>query len=301
MKLLFLLIASALTTFLEPQQKRDSVLVADHIRYGVVLKDIQEGTPIALPEIKMEGEAPFEFLGGWQLDSTRVSRKKEVPARYDIKASLTLIPYWGGEYDLPDIPVIVAGDTLVFKSSSLDVREPQVDMENYVPADIKPQIKVPYTFAEVAPWAGGALVIGLGIFFFVRWLRRRKKQADSAPDEPAHLKALRKLDAFRGDKHWKAENQKAFYSGVTDVLREYMAARYGIDAMEMTTAEIFDELRGSDIPAGLYEDMKELFERSDFVKFAKHTATAEENASVLPSAVRFVTETYRQEIESDEI
>ena len=42
--------------------------------------------------------------------------------------------------------------------------------------------------------------------------------------------------------------------------------------------------------------MKTLFERADFVKFAKFTATPEENATVLPQAIRFVTSTYQQEI-----
>ena len=42
--------------------------------------------------------------------------------------------------------------------------------------------------------------------------------------------------------------------------------------------------------------MKSLFERADFVKFAKFTATDEENATVLPQAVHFVTATYEQEI-----
>ena len=42
--------------------------------------------------------------------------------------------------------------------------------------------------------------------------------------------------------------------------------------------------------------MKDLFERADFVKFAKFTATDEENATVLPQAVHFVTATYEQEI-----
>ena len=66
--------------------------------------------------------------------------------------------------------------------------------------------------------------------------------------------------------------------------------------MEMTTAEIFDDLKGSDIPPELYQEMKALFERADFVKFAKYTASDEDNAKVLPGAVRFVTATYEQEI-----
>ena len=112
-------------------------------------------------------------------------------------------------------------------------------------------------------------------------------------------RALRKLDKYRGDKYWEPERQKAFYSGVTDTLREYIDDRYGIGAMEMTTAEILPELKKETLPVELFEGLKELFERADFVKFAKHTATREENAEVLPLAVRFVTSTYQHEIEEE--
>jgi hypothetical protein len=47
--------------------------------------------------------------------------------------------------------------------------------------------------------------------------------------------------------------------------------------------------------------MRELFERADFVKFAKFIATDEENASALPVAVRFVTETYQAELEDNAV
>ena len=69
--------------------------------------------------------------------------------------------------------------------------------------------------------------------------------------------------------------------------------------MEMTTAEIFKDLKGSDIPEDLFQEMKTLFERADFVKFAKFTATDEENAQVLPQAIHFVTSTYEQEVEQE--
>ncbi len=79
-----------------------------------------------------------------------------------------------------------------------------------------------------------------------------------------------------------------------------MAARYEFGAMEMTTAEIFDEMKTKDAPKELIEEVKELFERADFVKFAKYTASDEDNAKALPTAVRFVTETYQAEIENEE-
>ena len=289
-------------TFLEPLQKRDSVLIADQFRYGIVLENVPEGTPLALPEMKPEKDSPLEVLGEWQLDSTRISKKKEVPARYNIKASILLTAFDGGIYELPDIPVLMDGDTLVFHGPEepLEVKELPIDMETFQAHDIKPQVKFPYTFKEIFPWVVGVLVfIGL-VYLLVRFIQSRRKAAqEKEKAEPAHIKALRKLDKYRGDKYWKPENQKTFYSGVTDALREYIVSRFGVAAMEMTTAEIFDGLRGSDIPEDLYAQMKDLFERADFVKFAKFTATDEENATVLPRAVNFVTTTYQVQLEEE--
>ncbi len=289
-------------TFLEPLQKRDSVLIADQFRYGIILENVPEGTPLAFPEFKPEKDSPLEILGEWQLDSTRISKKKEVPARYNIKASILLTAFDGGIYELPDIPVLMDGDTLVFHGPEepLEVKELPIDMETFQAHDIKPQVKFPYTFKEIFPWVLGVLVfIGL-VYLLVRFIQSRRKAAqEKEKAEPAHIKALRKLDKYRGDKYWKPENQKTFYSGVTDALREYIVSRFGVGAMEMTTAEIFDGLKGSDIPEDLYAQMKDLFERADFVKFAKFTATDEENATVLPRAVNFVTTTYQVQLEEE--
>ena len=67
----------------------------------------------------------------------------------------------------------------------------------------------------------------------------------------------------------------------------------------MTTAEIMKDLKKTDVAEDLQSGLKELFERADFVKFAKYTASDEDNAAALPLAVRFVTSTYQTEVEED--
>ena len=69
--------------------------------------------------------------------------------------------------------------------------------------------------------------------------------------------------------------------------------------MEMTTAEIFADMKSTDVPKELLSEIQSLFERADFVKFAKYVASDEDNASVLPLAVRFVTETYQTEVQEE--
>ena len=292
-------------SFLEPLQKRDSVLVWDHFHYGIELKDIEEGTPIALPAIteeikeKTAREGHLAIIGDWQMDSVKVSSRKDTVARYDIRAFITLAPEVPGQYELFPLECLVGADTLVFIHQMMDVKEPSIDMETFQPNDIKPQVKFPVTFAEVFPWVLISLFLAFIIATAVYILRQRRGTAAREKEaEPAHIRALRKLDRFRGEKYWKPEQQKAFYSGVTDTLREYIASRFGIGAMEMTTAEVFDSLKGSsEITPDLYQSTKDLFERADFVKFAKYTASDEDNATVLPTAVRFVSSTYLESIE----
>jgi hypothetical protein len=97
------------------------------------------------------------------------------------------------------------------------------------------------------------------------------------------------------------EKQKMFYTGVTDALREYISYRYGISAMEMTSAELFNEMKNLEgVTSDQLSQIKELFETADFVKFAKFVASDEDNASAVPRAVRFVTETYQIELEKQQ-
>ena len=293
--------------FLQQLQERDSVLIADQLLYGFELKQVKEGTQLVLPEIPQEQDYRLMFLTPWSLDTVKVSRqKKGLPKFYDLKGSVRIASFEEGIYDLAPIAVQRMNedgvtDTLLFEPLRLEVKTMPVDTASFVPHDIKGQIRYPLTLAEVLPWASGAwLLIMLTILAVcLVMIHRRKNDPAFEHKEPAHIVALRKLDQYRGNKMWAPEKQKSFYSGVTDTLREYIAARYGVSAMEMTTAEIFEDLKSTDAPKEIMAEVKELFERADFVKFAKYVASDEDNAAALPIAVRFVTETYQAEIESD--
>ncbi|MBR1873024.1 MAG: hypothetical protein IJ795_07450 [Bacteroidales bacterium] len=293
-------------SFLRQMQKRDSVLIGDQLQYGVLLEDVTEGTSFMLPDLSKGLRDSVEVLGGWQIDTVKTRRYGKGHKVHDIEVRTLISSFDEGLYDLPPISVVRKlsdgqVDTLVFKGLSLDVRTMPVDTATFTPHDIKPQMKYPVTPDEVLPWVGGLWVItAIAVLIWaLLTMRRRREEVRQEMLEPAHIVALRKLDKYRSSKFWAPEKQKAFYSGITDALREYMARRYEIGAMEMTTAEIFEALRDTDVPKYLYTDMKGLFERSDFVKFAKMTVPEEDNAKVLPSAVRFVTETYRSEVEAE--
>ena len=292
--------------FLQQLQERDSVLVADQLLYGFELKQVKEGTGLILPEIPQEQDFRLMYLSPWILDTVKVTKQKNgLPRLLDLRGSVVVSSFEEGLYELPQIVVGRLSeegvtDTLVFEPLRLEVKTMPVDTATFVPHDIKGQIRYPLTFAEIFPWVLGVCAAVLLMIFAIRFIimRRRAEDPAYAHKDPAHIIALRKLDKYRGSKMWAPEKQKLFYSGVTDTLREYISSRYGVPAMEMTTAQIFDDMKATDAPEALLKEVRELFDRADFVKFAKYVASEEDNASALPVAVRFVTETYQADVEN---
>ena len=243
----------------------------------------------------------------WQMDTVKVTKqKKGQPGLLDLRGGLTITSFDEGIYYLPPLAVQRLSkegvlDTLVFDPQKVEIKTMPVDTATFQPHDIKGVIKYPVTFAEVAPWVAGGLAV-LGLIALVIWLiirYRRTHDPEYIRKDPAHIVALRKLDKYRGNSLWTPEKQKTFYSGITDTLREYIAERYGVGAMEMTTAEIFNDMKKTDVPSELLDELKDLFERADFVKFAKFAASDEDNAKALPVAVRFVTSTYQVELDNE--
>ena len=313
------------SSFIQPVTPRDSILVADRLLYGFELDNVPDSTVLAFPRIATPFMQDVLALPQWQVDTVKVQKIRANNVRLlNIRASIAIQPFEEGTYELP--PLFVQRihtdgtvDTIQFNRQTIEVFTMPVDTATYVPHDLRGQIKYPVTFAEILPWLMGFWALALLIAGLAAWIVSRRRNAEGpAFQEPAHITALRKLDKYRGEKFWAPDKQKQFYSGVTDALREYIVSRYGVGAMEMTTAEIFDGLRGTDIPVDLmttaeifdglrgtdipvdlYEEMKNLFERADFVKFAKYIATPEDNATVLPQAVRFVTSTYQTEVEEE--
>ena len=292
-------------TVLVPLQQRDSVLIADQLFYGFELEKVEEGTQFAFPQIKDTLMTNIRIVKQWQMDTLKASKaKKGQPRLMDLRAGLTITSFDEGIYYLPPLAVQRLSkdgvlDTLVFEPQKVEIKTMPLDTATFKPHDIKGPVNYPLTFAEVVPWVAGGLALA-GLIALIVWLIVRYKRAHNPEyikKDPAHIVALRKLDKYRGNSMWAPEKQKAFYSGITDALREYIADRYGIGAMEMTTAEIFEDMKRTDAPQELLDELRNLFERADFVKFAKFTASDEDNAKALPVAVRFVTSTYQSDIE----
>lgn len=289
-------------TFIRQSTRRDTLLIGDQVSYGYTLRKVEDGSLVVMPVVEIGGVSDsLEVTDSWRQDTIKTyTRKKQT--FHDIEVKTTFTSFNEGEWEIPaqDFALVHAGgaiDTLSLDGFNVIYAEPQIDTATFKAHPIKDQITYPVTFRETLPWAGLAVAVA-GIIALVVLLvkRHQKKVAEELAKEPAHIKALRKVDKFRDKSYWEAPKQKAFYSGITDALREYIDSRYGVGAMEMTTSEIVEALKRKDLDPDLRDELQVLFERADFIKFAKHTASDDENMTVVPFAVRFISTTYQQEI-----
>ena len=282
---------------------RDSILIGDQIEWTIDLQ-LAPGEAVRISKPGPEPVPGVEALGEITLDT--LSAKNGTLA---LRGHVTLTSFDSGSYVLPPLHVLLARadgsiDTLEYAGPHLEVNTIPIDTATFQPYDIKGQIRYPLTFKEVIPWIGLAALLAALVWLAIRWIRLRRQNRDffgkPVVKDPPHIVALRSLEKTRSQKLWQTGRQKQFYTQVTDALRQYIADRYGIAALEQTSAEMFRELCEKDIDPALTEKLKDLFTTADFVKFAKHTASDQENENAVPTAIRFVNETYMNDIQKEE-
>src|SRR5690606_36364224 len=66
----------------------------------------------------------------------------------------------------------------------------------------------------------------------------------------------------------RPRDAREFAFELSEILREYLAARYGIDALEATTAELTERLAPLSLPDGAHDWMRSTGEALDAMKFA---------------------------------
>ena len=99
------------------------------------------------------------------------------------------------------------------------------------------------------------------------------------------------LQQVKDEKLWQSGKIKEFYTEITDILREYMDRRFGINAMELTSEQILAFVRKNPEMEEVRQLLRQMLELSDLVKFAKFIPLEDENQRSMSDAFVFVEKT----------
>ena len=211
--------------------------------------------------------------------------------------TLTLTSFDGNLYHLPPFKVKVNGKEVKSADLALKVVEMEVDtthMEKFFgPKDVQDN---PFQWSDwsLSFWLS-VLMLVLAALGYYLYLRLRSNKPVIAHIKIVkrllpHQKAMKEIEQIKADKMVMSENQKEYYTKLTDTLRKYIEERYGFSAMEMTSSEIIDRLMSTGDQQSL-DELRQLFTTADLVKFAKYSTMINENDANLVSAIDFINQT----------
>lgn len=244
--------------------------------------------------------AGVEILSLSKADSTEIENDRLV-----IKQDLLITSFDSSLYLLPPLKVIDGVDTVYSNQVALKVSTIPVNVDKPEEFfDIKDVWKPPFVWADYYPIIYGillALFLICLIAYIVKRIRARKSLIPFKKEEPKlppHEQAIKELDDIKRQKLWQQGRSKEYYTQVTETLRKYIVARFGINAMEMTSGEILDLIRKNTEAQSVYDNLRQILSLADFVKFAKMKPLPDENDLSLMNAYLFVNQTKIEEVKT---
>jgi hypothetical protein len=296
--LIFLLTAQALLVAAQVsvEARIDSIemMMGEQVHVTLTVS-APEGSKIVFPQYKRTQQ----LVPGVEVLETRIEN--------DNVQVLTLTSFDENLYYLPPFPVLVNGDTVKSKELALKVIAIDVDTTHYEkffgPKDVQDN---PFLWSEWAPlvWLTVLMLVllALGGYLFKR-LRDNKPiitYVRVVKKLLPHQKAMKEIEQIKADKMQSSENQKEYYTKLTDTIRRYIEERYGFSAMEMTSSEIIERLMQQGDQKAL-DELRMLFQTADLVKFAKYSTLINENDMNLVTAVDFINSTKAENLPTEEV
>ena len=266
------------------------------------------GDPLHVSVVTIAKSAvPVNLPGTLDLGNLSLLDRKEAEqnlgdGRIRREFTLTVAGYETGDTRIPAIEVTYLGPhgdvrtvstaPIPIKIASLIANEPEPALKD------SPGGPPPVVVMEQNLWpayiAGGVLAAALGALvaaLVVRRLRARRGERPGPPPRPAHEIALERLDRLGAYGFLENADNRPFYFAVSEVIREYLGARYGFDSLELTTDELGAELKKRAGRELVLSEVSGWLGACDLVKFAKISPTAAEARGALESAIRIVSTT----------
>lgn len=296
MSCLLLGVKSSAQVSVEAKIDSISILVGEQTNMEVAVT-ARKGARIVWPNIK-----PSHYLvPGVEIIDVADGDTSEVDNNVRISKRITLTSFDEKLYPIPGMKVKVDGKP--YEANQLALKVMTIDVDTLHPNQFYPPKTVqnnPFLWSE---WSGlfwmSVLVLALmgGIFYLYIRLRENKPiiaKIRIVKKVLPHQRALSAMEKIKAEHLERSDDQKTYYTQLTDALRQYINERFGFNAMEMTSSEIIERLQQNG-DKKMIGELKELFETADLVKFAKYSTLINENDLNLVNAINFIDQTKTNE------
>ena len=239
--------------------------------------------------------AKVEIADKGKADTTELGNN-----RLQIKRDIALQAFDPGTYQLPPISYVVGKDTIKSKQLTLTVDSIKVDTEGKI-KDFKPIIEIPFKLLDAVPdfisnywwaWLLGIVLIAAAIFSYLKWFKKGINPLKPIKKRlPPYEEAMQALAKLKESNLWQNGQEKEYFTQLTDILRVYIDRRFNIKAVELTSSQIMEKIKQNEEAHIANDQLNNVLEVADFVKFANMHTLADDNEIAFQRAVNFVEQT----------
>lgn len=243
---------------------------------------------------------------GERRSARRHERRRDATETVD-RYHLELVAFEPGLVEIPPIPVALAGEVLntapimVEVESNLSPQEREATsstaaatlevLERMAAGDPPPeriQVFDPRPAVGLAALAG---LVGLGLVGRRLLRGRRTAKTASVPPPPPHDAARSALDRLAEAGYLDRGETNPYFTELSFVVRRYLGARFGFDALERTVDELLEEVERRR-PDGVDRDrLATLLLEAEQAKFARYVPPRDAALAALDEARRLVDAT----------
>ncbi|HCE54421.1 MAG TPA: hypothetical protein DER05_05190 [Lutibacter sp.] len=247
-----------------------AIRIGEQIQYKI---SVNKAGKVIFPKFQSDSLGKVELVESFPVDTLKDTYEKKY----------VLTSFDSGRYTIPKQQVLINNKMFFTDSLLVSVASVKVDTIKQQMFPIKAIKSEPKTFDDYKPMLWWILlilaVIGTVLYFI---FRKKEKKAEPiiviAPIQEA-LQRLKELD----EKQLLQQNKiKTYYTELTDIVRTYIEKDIYIPALESTTNELintindFNESSKLGISKETIQQLKEVLESADMVKFAKSKPIVEE-------------------------
>jgi hypothetical protein len=252
------------------QIETSNIRIGEQFNLRISVNEIEN---VILPKLALKG---LEVIDSAKIDTIRnMLIQKYIITGFD-----------SGSFYIPQQQVFVKNQAYLTDSLLINVATVAIDTTKIKKYPIKTIKKEPYVFDDFKIYIylliAALIIIGFWIYYFV--IRKRKVEEDGPTYKalPPFEEAIYKLNELDEKLLWQNNKVKEYYSELTDILRGYIERELKVPALEKTSDEIIDMLKGFhdadtiNTNKATINKLKDLLREADLVKFAKSKPLAPE-------------------------
>ena len=246
---------------------RSQILIGERIQLRLEA-EIPENRPIRF--FQLDSLPHFEFVNIGKIDTLNTATGTK------LSQVIYLTSFDSGHWVVPALPLSesVMTDSIAIDVgfSSFDPAQPYHDIKDIMEVNPEEEKKPGRFWWYVA----GGIVLAVLAYALLRKPAKQLPAPAVLPEDP-YKQALQGLEKLQQEKL----KPKVYYSRLTDIFRYYVEKRKGIHSLQQTTGDLVSQLKSIGIADGLYREMADVLQLSDFVKFARYETTGADDARAL--------------------